>query len=41
MSTESAIRILKDFKEEGIIEVKKNSFAILKPERLKKIQETG
>jgi len=41
MSTESAIRILKDFKDEGIIEVKKSSVAILNPERLKKIQETG
>ncbi len=41
MSTESAIRILKDFKDEGIIEVRKNSMAILNLERLKKIQETG
>jgi len=41
MSTESAIRILKDFKDEGIIEVKKDSMTILNPERLKKIQETG
>jgi CRP/FNR family transcriptional regulator, polysaccharide utilization system transcription regulator len=41
MSTESAIRILKEFKDEEIIELKKNSLVILKPERLKKIQETG
>lgn len=41
MSTESAIRILKDFKDEGIIEVKKDSIAILNPVRLKKIQATG
>ena len=41
MSTESAIRILKEFKDEGIIEVKKNSVTILNQERLKKIQETG
>jgi CRP/FNR family transcriptional regulator, polysaccharide utilization system transcription regulator len=41
MSTESAIRILKEFKDEGIIEVKKDSMTILNPERLRKIQETG
>ena len=41
MSTESSIRILKEFKDEGIIEVKKNSIVILNQERLKKIQETG
>jgi CRP-like cAMP-binding protein len=41
MSTESAIRILKEFKDEGIIEVKKNFLTILNLGRLKKIQETG
>jgi CRP/FNR family transcriptional regulator, polysaccharide utilization system transcription regulator len=41
MSTESAIRILKEFKEEKIIELTKNSLVILDKGRLKKIQETG
>jgi CRP/FNR family transcriptional regulator, polysaccharide utilization system transcription regulator len=41
MSTESAIRILKEFKDEKIIGLNKNSLMILNPERLKKIRETG
>jgi CRP/FNR family transcriptional regulator, polysaccharide utilization system transcription regulator len=41
MSTESAIRILKEFKDEGIVEIKKDHVSILDFERLKRIQETG
>ena len=41
MSTESAIRILKDFKEDGIIEVSGKNLKILKPEKLKRISATG
>ena len=41
MSKESAIRILKEFKEEGILTTEGNSINILKPELLKQISETG
>lgn len=41
MSKESAIRILKEFKDEGILTVKGNSLHILNPQQLKKISETG
>jgi CRP/FNR family transcriptional regulator len=41
MSKESAIRILKEFKDEGILTVDGNHFHILNPQQLKKISETG
>lgn len=41
MSKESAIRILKEFKEEGILTVEGNNVHILTPVQLKKISETG
>jgi len=41
MSKESAIRILKEFKDEGILAVDGNSLHILNPSQLKKISETG
>jgi CRP-like cAMP-binding protein len=41
MSKESAIRILKEFKDEGILSVDGNSLHILNPHQLKKISETG
>ena len=41
MSKESAIRILKEFKDEGILTVDGNSLHILNPQQLKKISETG
>ena len=41
MSKESAIRILKEFKEEGILNVEGSSFHIVNPAQLKKISETG
>lgn len=41
MSKESAIRILKDFKDEEIIKVDGNTFEILNEEQLKKISHTG
>jgi CRP/FNR family transcriptional regulator, polysaccharide utilization system transcription regulator len=41
MSKESAIRILKEFKEEGILTTEANSIHILKPDLLKQIGERG
>lgn len=41
MSKESAIRILKEFKEEGILSVDGNMFEILSIKQLKQISETG
>ncbi len=41
MSKESAIRILKEFKDEGIISTEANSVHILKPDMLRQISETG
>jgi CRP/FNR family transcriptional regulator len=41
MSKESSIRILKEFKDEGILTVDGNTMQILNPEQLKKISETG
>jgi len=41
MTKESACRVLKSFKNEGIIETNKNHIQILKPAVLKKISETG
>ena len=41
MSKESAIRILKEFKEEGILSVTGNSFHIVNLTQLRKISETG
>jgi len=41
MSKESAIRILKELKEEGILSVRSNLFEILNIKQLKQISETG
>ena len=41
MSKESAIRILKEFKDEGILTVTGNILHILNPQQLKKISATG
>jgi CRP-like cAMP-binding protein len=41
MSKESAIRILKDFKDEEIIRVEGNHIEILNEEQLYKISQTG
>jgi CRP/FNR family transcriptional regulator, polysaccharide utilization system transcription regulator len=41
MSKESAIRILREFKDEGIIQVSGNDFEILNFEHLVKISQTG
>lgn len=41
MSKESSIRILKDFKDEGIITVEGNRIEILNPRQLRQIGETG
>ena len=41
MSTESAIRILKDFKEDRIIEISGKNMTILQLEKLKRISATG
>jgi len=41
MSKESAIRILKEFKEEGILNVEGTSFHIVNSAQLQKISETG
>ena len=41
MSKESAIRILKDFKDEGIIRVDGNNIEILNEEQLHNISQTG
>ncbi|MEI6059675.1 MAG: Crp/Fnr family transcriptional regulator [Bacteroidota bacterium] len=41
MSKESAIRILREFKDEGIIQVNGNEFEILNSEHLSKISQTG
>jgi len=41
MSKESAIRILKEFKVEGILSVEGNMFEILNIKQLKQISETG
>jgi len=41
MSTESAIRILKDLKEDGIIEISGKNMQILKLDKLKRISATG
>jgi CRP/FNR family transcriptional regulator len=41
MSKESAIRILKEFKDEGILSVNGNILHILNPQQLKKISLTG
>jgi CRP/FNR family transcriptional regulator len=41
MSKESAIRILKEFKDERILTVNGNILHILNPQQLKKISETG
>jgi CRP/FNR family transcriptional regulator len=41
MSKESAIRILKEFKDEGILSADGNLLHILNPQQLKKISETG
>ncbi len=41
MSTESAIRILKDLKEVGIIEISGKNLQILKLDKLKRISATG
>ena len=41
MSKESAIRILREFKDEGIIQVNGNEFEIINMEHLVKISQTG
>jgi CRP/FNR family transcriptional regulator, polysaccharide utilization system transcription regulator len=41
MTKESAIRVLKDFKEEGIVKVEENHFEILDLQALKRISEIG
>jgi CRP/FNR family transcriptional regulator, polysaccharide utilization system transcription regulator len=41
MSKESAIRILKEFKDEGILSVEGNTMHILNPQQLKQISQTG
>jgi len=41
MSKESAIRILREFKDEGIIHVEGNNFEVLNTEHLIKISQTG
>ena len=41
MATESVIRILKEFKEEGIVTMNGRSIEIHNPERLKQISELG
>ena len=41
MSKESAIRILKEFKEEGILTLSGNALEILNPKQLRQISETG
>ena len=41
MSKESAIRILKEFKDEGILSVDGNLFEVLNTKQLKQISETG
>lgn len=41
MSKESAIRILKEFKEEGILKVTGNTIHILNQKQMKQISETG
>jgi len=41
MSKESAIRILKEFKEEGILTLSGNTMEILNPKQLRQISETG
>jgi CRP/FNR family transcriptional regulator, polysaccharide utilization system transcription regulator len=41
MSKESAIRILKEFKDEGILTVDGNTMHILNPQQLRQISQTG
>jgi len=41
MSKESAIRIIKEFKESGFITCEGNDFNILEPKALHKISQTG
>jgi len=41
MSNESAIRILKDFKDDGIIETDGKGIKIINLERLKKVSRFG
>jgi len=41
MSKESAIRILREFKDENIIQVNGNDFEIINSEHLVKISQTG
>jgi CRP/FNR family transcriptional regulator len=41
MSKESAIRILKEFKDEGILSIDGNVVHILNPQQLKQISQTG
>jgi CRP/FNR family transcriptional regulator len=41
MSTESVIRIMKDFKDDGIIEINNKSVTLLDIQRLERISEKG
>jgi CRP/FNR family transcriptional regulator len=41
MSTESVIRIMKEFKDDRLIEVSGKNISILEPERVRKISELG
>ncbi len=41
VSVMSVIRVIKDFKENGIIDIQGNQFEIIKPDSLEKISKTG
>lgn len=41
MTKESAIRMLKDFSEEGLLELKKNKFSIINREKLEYVNQNG
>jgi CRP-like cAMP-binding protein len=41
MSTESVIRLMKEFKDDGLIKVSGKNISILEPERLRKISTVG
>ena len=41
MTKESAIRILKEFKDDGIIDYNSHTFNLLKPDQLEVISKTG
>ncbi|MBE9485207.1 MAG: winged helix-turn-helix domain-containing protein, partial [Bacteroidetes bacterium] len=41
MSTESVIRLMKEFKDDKLIEVSGKKITILEPKRMRKISEVG